>query len=162
MSFASRKRRHVVNPRLGSRISLAVALLIVAGACGGEDDSVTAPPTSTTATDTFSNILTLNGARVHTFTVTAGGSITALLTNLRVPVDESLPAGTPVPVGLSLGTWNGSICQIVLDNPSSLQGSVVVGQTTATGTFCTRIYDATGSVVEPQSYTIEVSYQVGT
>jgi hypothetical protein len=136
--------------RFCSLAVLVIGLLVGATACGGEDDSVTAPPTSTNVTESFTNILTLNGARIHTFTVSAPGGITALLTSL-IPNN---------PVGLSLGTWNGSICQIVLDNPSAVQGSVVVGQTTTTGTFCARIYDAIGSLVEPETYVLEVSYQV--
>jgi len=63
------------------------------------------------------------------------------------------------PVGLSLGTWNGSICQIVLDNPNSVQGSLVIGASSATGSFCVRIYDAAGTVVNPQMYTIDVQHQ---
>jgi hypothetical protein len=133
-----------------SSLALVIGLLVGATACGGDDDTVTGPPTSTSVTETFTNILTLNGARVHTFTVTAPGSISALLTSL-----------TPNnPVGLNLGTWNGSICQVILFNTNATQGSVNVGQTTATGTFCAVIYDAAGTVVEPQTYTLEVSYQV--
>jgi hypothetical protein len=137
-------------PRFGSRILLAVGLLLAAGACGSDDESVTGPPPTTGVSETFSGVLSLNGARVHTFTVTAPGGISVVLTSL-----------TPNnPVGLNLGTSNGSICQIVLFNDNATQGSVNVGQTTATGTFCVVIHDAAGTVVEPQTYVIDVSYQV--
>jgi hypothetical protein len=143
--------------RLRSCIVLGL-LLLAAGACGGDDDSITEPPPTTTVTATFPGVLTLNGARTHTFTVTAGGSITAQLTTMTMQdPDDKSPV---VPVGLSLGTWNGSICQIVLDNGATNPGQVVLGQTTAIGDFCVRIYDATGTVVKPQSYVIDVFYQV--
>jgi hypothetical protein len=80
--------------------------------------------------------------------VTATGDITAQITTLT-------PDSTAL-VGLSLGTWNGSICQIVLDHPSATQGQVVVGVASAPGDFCVRIYDAAGTVVQPQTYTIDV------
>jgi hypothetical protein len=151
MEVTSSNRRHFA-PLVGPRILLAVGLLLAAGACSSDDESVTGPPPTTTVTETFSGVLTLNGARVHSFTVSAPGGITALLTTL-----------TPNnPVGLNLGTWNGSICQVILFNPSAIQGSVNVGQTSATGTFCVVIHDAAGTAVEPQTYAVEVSYQVGT
>ena len=130
---------------------LFTATLVVVG-CGGEDDTPTGPPPTSSITETFTETLTRNGGRVHTFSVTATGGISALLVTLS-------PDSTHA-VGLSLGTWNGSICQIILDNPAAIQGSVVVGQTSAVGEFCVRIYDATGTLPRPQTYAIEVTHQV--
>jgi hypothetical protein len=62
-------------------------------------------------------------------------------------------------VGLALGTWNGSICQIVLANDQTRQGDVVVGATNQAGDFCVRIYDAAGTVVQAQAYLIHVFHQ---
>jgi hypothetical protein len=136
-----------------------LVVLLAAGACGGgEDDTPTGPPPTSTENRTFSDVLTLNGARTYTFTVTATGSITAQLTSLAW--EDPAITDPVVPVGLSLGTWNGSICQIVLDNPATTSGQVVVGQTTALGDFCVRIYDAAGKVVKPEKFVIDVFYQV--
>ena len=133
-------------------IPLAALSLIVTGCGGGTADTTTTPaPTSTTVTDTFSGILTLNGAVTHPFTVTGVGGVSALLTALSPDAVK--------PVGLSMGTWNGSICQIVLANDVSIQGSVVVGTTSTVGDFCVRIYDANGTVVQPETYAIEVTHQ---
>jgi hypothetical protein len=145
--------------RLSSRAALLVALLVAVNGCGGDDNGgPTDPPPASTVSEVFSGTLTLNGARTHTFTVTATGSIVAQLTDLKM----QNPANTDpvIPVGVSLGTWNGSICQIVLDNPATKQGDIVPGQTTATGDFCVRVYDPLGTIVQPQAYTIEVTYQV--
>ena len=126
-------------PRLAP---LAALLLFVSGCSGsGNLDSGTTPaPTSTTTKiETFTGVLTRNGAASFPFTVTGVGTVSAQLTSLT-------PDAT-VPVGLMLGTWNGSICQMVLPNDAAIQGSVVIGQSVTAGNFCTRIYDAAGTVV---------------
>jgi len=136
--------------RLISRLVLLAALSLIVGGCGNNSsDAVVAPPPPT-LTDTFSGTLTLNGAAAFPFTVTGSGTIQAQLTTLSPDSNK--------PVGLSLGTWNGSICQIVLDNPNSVQGAVVPGNSSTTGSFCVRIYDAAGTVVQPQTYVIDVSH----
>ena len=135
--------------RFITRLVPLVAFALILSGCGNSssDAAVTQPPP--TLTDTFSGTLTLNGATTYNFTVTGVGSITAQLSTLSPNVS----------VGLSVGTWNGSICQIVLANDASVQGSVVVGSTSATGSFCVRIYDASGTAVQPQMYVIDVFHQ---
>ena len=121
------------------------------GGCGSNsEESIVAPPPPT-LTENFSGTLTLNGGTTFPFSVTGVGNITAQLTTLS-------PDSTR-PVGVSLGTYNGSICQIILSNDNSVQGSQVVGTTTAVGSFCVRIYDASGTVVGPQTFTIDVFHQ---
>jgi hypothetical protein len=135
-------------------LAVLVALAIGASGCGGNDPAVTAPPPPTTSViDTFTGTLTLNGAATYSFTVIAVGTINVQLTSL-------LPDSAK-PVGLSIGTWNGSICTVPPGtfNDRTIQGSVVVGQTQTVGDFCVRIYDAAGTVVTPQTYVIEVSHQ---
>ncbi|OFW14242.1 MAG: hypothetical protein A3F69_00565 [Acidobacteria bacterium RIFCSPLOWO2_12_FULL_66_10] len=141
--------------RFTSRFLLFVALAVVAAGCGKADDSSVNTPTTpapTTVTDSFAGILTLNGAATYPFTVTTAGGISAQLTELK-PGDSG-------PVGLSLGTWNNSICTVGqgMFNDKSIQGSVLVGQAQAAGNFCVRIYDAAGTVANPETYVIEVSH----
>lgn len=137
--------------RLFSRLVPLVALALIISGCHSDsgDSTPTQPPP--TLNDTFSGTLTLNGATTYSFTVTGTGNITAQLTTLS-------PDSTK-PVGLALGTWNGSICQITLPNDNAVQGSVTVGTASATGSFCVRIYDASGTVVDPQTYVIDVFHQ---
>ena len=141
--------------RFTSRLLLLVALAVVAAGCGNSDSSgdTSTAPAPITFTDSFTGILTLNGATTHPFTVTATGSITAQLTSLK--------PDSARPVGLSLGTWNGSICQVGpgLFNDKSIQGSVVIGETQTVGDFCVRIYDAAGTVVDPETYVIDVAHR---
>src|SRR5688572_33438127 len=92
-------------------VPLAVLLLIVSG-CGSDDPGDTpTDPGPVQKVDSFSGLLTLNGAVTHPFSVTAVGSMIATLADLK-PADPAFPAESAGPVGLALGTWNGSICQI--------------------------------------------------
>ena len=136
--------------RFFSRLVPLVSLSLVVSGCGSSSDETVTAPAPTVLTESFSGTLTLNGATTYSFRVTATGNITAQLVTLS-------PDSTK-PVGLALGTWNGSICQITLPNDNSIQGSVTVGTASAVGDFCVRIYDAAGTVDQPQTYTIEVDH----
>ena len=138
--------------RLFPRVLPIAALLLVVSACGGDDstDIPTAPP-PTDVTEAFQGVLALNGAFTHSFTVASSSVITAQLVSLSP--DPTLT------VGLALGTWNGSICQIVRVNDQTKQGDVVDGATNSPGDFCVRIYDASGTIVQAQAYLIHVFHQ---
>jgi hypothetical protein len=137
-----------------ARYSLLVAVLsISAAACSGNDaiDTPTAP-TSPTTTDSFSGVLTLNGAATYHFTITGTGAVTAQLKSLRPdPVK---------PIGFSLGSWSGAVCQVSpgLYNDLAIEGSAIVAETQTVGEFCVRVYDAAGTTVDPQTYTVEVTH----
>jgi hypothetical protein len=92
--------------RFISRLVPLVALSLIMSGCGGDNDPVAPPPATTSVISSFSGTLTLNGATSYSFTVAGTGGITAQLTSLQPDAAK--------PVGFSLGTWNGSICQIVL------------------------------------------------
>jgi hypothetical protein len=136
--------------RLLFRLVPLAALLIAAAGCSSNDTSTAPAPVVPTLAETFTGTLTPRGAISYSFTVTGVGSITATLTSL-------LPDSAR-PVGLSLGTWNGSICQVVLSNDNTIQGQEVVGQSSGTGSFCVRVYDAGGTVTQPQSYVVDVAH----
>jgi hypothetical protein len=143
-----------LNPRrLPFSLALAVAL---AAAAGCDSDPVTAPTDTepVAITETFPpdlGRLTPNGGITHPFAVQRPGTISAVLTTLT-------PAGNPV--GLMLGTWNGSSCATGQLNArdAAIQGESVVGNATATGNYCVRIYDAAGSLTAPVEYQITVTH----
>ena len=64
-------------------------------------------------------------------------------------------ADTTTAVGLSLGTWNGASCNVVLANDAALQGTTVTGAVSGVGTLCARVYDV-GKVTNPLDYQISV------
>ena len=147
--------------RFFARLVPPVVLLLVVIGCGGSNDTPTQPEPPAEIAETFPaeglGTLTTNGAFSYPFTVNVVGSMEAQLVVLK-PVDESFPQESAVPVGLALGTWNGSICQIVLANDVTKQGDVVDGNTTAVGSFCVRIYDASGTLPRPEAYQITVRH----
>ena len=132
-----------------SRLSMAVALLAVTVSACESDPPTTPSPTPTPAptTETFSGSVSPNGAATFPFTVASAGTVTASLTTVQ-------PDAT-VALGLSLGTWNGTLCQIVLANDNALVGTVVTGAVASLGSLCVRVYD-TGKVTGTMTYTVTV------
>lgn len=134
-----------------SRLSLAglVVLAVSAGACSNpaiNTTTPTTPTTTTTVTDTFSGTLTRNGASSFAFSVSGRGVVYATLTSLADP---------SAVIGLSLGTWGGSSCTIVLSNDQAVQGASITGAASGVGTLCARVYDV-GRSTTPLDYQITV------
>jgi len=128
---------------------VAVASLM-AGACGSDVTTPTVPTTPitpVTTTETFSGDLKVNGAATYVFLVTTTGTVTVQLTAID-------PAGSPV-FGVSLGTWNGTSCQIIIANDAAALNATVTGNVTAATSLCARVYDA-GKLTDPLTYTITV------
>jgi len=133
-------------------LSALIALgSLAAGACSDNisTNTPTTPtlPTAPTTTETFSGTLTINGAATHVFASTIAGTVTAQIT----AVD---PSASQV-FGLSLGTWNGSSCQVVIANDAATLNSIATGQVTAATNLCARVYDV-GKLSDSLSYTITV------
>lgn len=139
--------------RTGRQAGLAALIALgslTAGACS--DSTTTTPTTPTlpspiTTTETFTGSLTVNGAVTHVFVSTVSGTVTAQITTVD-------PSASQV-FGLSLGTWNGSSCQIVIANDAAVLNSIVTGQVTAATNLCARVYDV-GKLTDALSYTITV------
>ncbi len=105
-------------PRLitGSRCAAAL-LLMVTGLAAGCSDSTTTPTTPTNPiTDTLTGTIAQNSVSIQPFTATAAGTVTATLTALTP---------STITVGYSLGTYSGTTCAVVLDNPVGVQGSIL-------------------------------------
>jgi hypothetical protein len=131
------------------RVLAAMALALGTAACGSSTPTTPTTTTPVTVTDTFAGTLTPNGAASYNFTTASSGSVTATL--------ATLSPDTTLIVGLSLGTWNGNACQVVLSKDSATQFSFIVGQAAQASTFCVRIYDV-GNVTDPATYEIQVNH----
>jgi hypothetical protein len=134
------------------QVGLAALIALGSLAAGACDDNVstnapTTPtlPTAPTTTETFSGTLTINGAATHVFASTIAGTVTAQVT----AVD---PSASQV-FGLSLGTWNGSSCQVVIANDAATLNAIATGQVTAATNLCARVYDV-GKLSASLAYTI--------
>jgi len=128
--------------------STLVLLFVTAalGGCGDDDPVVTAPTSPVAVTEVLTETLTINGARTHVIKVDNSGQISATLTT--IPLDEGAF------VSLSLGTWNGSSCQIIIAKDDAIQGTSVIGNATV-GQFCARVADQ-GRLTAPVEYTVTV------
>jgi hypothetical protein len=95
---------------------------------------VTTPSTPTeSVTETFSGSLTINGGVTFTFTTTGAGLVTLTL--------RSVGPDSTTQMGLGLGSWNGTSCNVQIPDDKATAGSSVVGQANAPGVLCARVYD---------------------
>jgi len=138
-------------PRSTTLFALLLLAPLLASACGGDDPLNTpdaVPPVA--VTETFNETLNPNGGRTHPFAVQTIGIITATITALA-PDDT-------VTVGLSLGTWNGAVCQVIIPNDKAMLNTTVTGTAQQIGHFCVRLYDALGTLTANTDYTVEVTH----
>ena len=127
------------------------ALLMLGTAACGSNNPTTNPDTTPppTVTETNSDTLTVNGAKTQPFTVSRAGSATATV----IALDPD-PA---VVFGLSLGTWNGSTCTLIVTNDNAALNVTVTGTAQSAGTFCARVYDV-GKLTAPTNYTLQITH----
>lgn len=128
--------------------ALLLGALLSTAACG--DDAAPTAPTPTpqvTVTETFSGSINRNGAATHTFLAQGSGTVTVTLATLS-------PEGTEA-IGVSLGTWNGTACQIVIANTAAVQGAIILGVASSAGNLCIFVQDV-GKVAAAASYEITV------
>jgi hypothetical protein len=136
-----------------SIFALLLLATLATAAAGCNDDDPTTPTTPTnpnaplTFTQTFTGTLNTNGGSTSPFVASTGGTVTATL--------ASVTPDATVAVGLSLGTWTGSACQVVIANDNAVQGATVTGTVTSAASLCVRIYDV-GRVTAPLNYSITV------
>ncbi len=132
-------------------VVVALPLMLAGAACESVLDSIPTTPDPVAVTETFSGTVNVNGAATHAFFTTATGQVTATLT--------SLGDNPPAQIGISLGTYAGSTCSLVLTNDKAVVTSVVSGVvTTLGGSLCVRIYDV-GSLTAPVPYEIRVEHK---
>ena len=126
-----------------------LAAAALTSACGSSTNTTapTTPPVQ--VNETFAGTLTVNGAQTFPFGVQQTGTITATLSALN-------PDST-VTVGLAIGTWNGTACQLVITNDKAALNTVVTGSATGTGNFCARVFDV-GKLAAPTDFTVTVAH----
>ena len=94
----------------------------------------------TTATETYDGSLITGGSNVYTFQATPG-----LITVTMVTLTPSnlLPA-----IGLGLGTWDGTTCNLVVSTTAAIVGTQLFATASIASTppaaFCVRVWDVNG------------------
>ena len=138
------------------RALLLIPILGIA-ACGSDNSSSTPTgPTTlpTVLTETFSGTLLKNAAYTHPFAVTDAGDVSVFLIT---SADAAHPDNNAIPIGVSLGTWNGAACAIVIANDNVSPGSSITGRATAAGNLCVRVYDV-GFVPGSSNYELLIDH----
>jgi hypothetical protein len=128
---------------------MLLAAMTLAG-CSSNDDLPETPtqPTPVQVTESFSETLNVNGARTHRFNVDRAGTVTAQVKAL------SEQAAT---IGVSLGTFNGSSCAILISKTDAVLNSTITGTAQSTGQFCVWVNDV-GRLTSGVVYTIDVTH----
>ena len=137
-------------PRSTRLFALLLLAPLATSACGSDAPTAPTEPTPVAVTETFSGTLTPNGGQTSPFAVQRAGTVTARISALAP--DET------VKVGLSIGTWNGTACQLIITNDNATLNSAVTGTAQQTGLFCARVYDALGTLTANTDYTIEITH----
>ena len=133
--------------RFARALWVPAVLLAALAASGCSDNSAPSGPTGpppTAITETFDGTLTVNGAVTQPFVVGTAGTVVVRLAALE-PADAV--------IGVSIGTWNGVTCQIVIANDNATSGASATGNATSTGNYCVRVYDV-GKLTRAAGYQI--------
>ena len=131
---------------------LLITVALAASACDESVDPSALDPTPIdpeAVVETFTGALNKNGAVTHTFNTTGSGTVIATLVSVA-------PDAT-VALSLSVGTWSGLTCQVVLANDGAVAGLSITGTGSAAGTFCVRLSDV-GNITDTITYEIRVSH----
>jgi len=128
---------------------LVLAAVPAATACNNNALTSTTPTSTVTTTETFSSTLTKNGAVTHQFSASARGLVTATLTKIDPDSGQT--------IGVSLGTWNGTSCQIILANDQATVSAVLTATVSGVGNLCLRVYDV-GKLTASENYSVDVAH----
>ena len=132
------------------RSLVIVGVALSAASCGSNNllnPTPGTPPVS--VTETYLATVTVNGAFTQPFSVSTIGTVTAKITALS-PVDT-------VTIGLSLGTWNGATCTLIVTNDNAALNTTVTGTAQTVGQFCARVYDV-GELTAATDITIDITH----
>ncbi len=141
--------------RLTARtLTTVLALALPALGAAGCDSTTTPTSTDTTGTpvtitETYSGTVAVNGAATFSFGVTAAGSVTATYKTIS-------PTATAT-MGIALGVWNGTSCNVVIANDNAIVNTTVVGTASAAGTLCVRAYDI-GKLTATQNIEVAITH----
>jgi hypothetical protein len=140
-------RRRLVS---GAGLLAAVSLFMLIGAgCDKPSTPTPVQPSPQAVTETFSGTLTVNGAITFPFAAEQAGALTGTLT--AVGPESSV-------IGIALGTYAGTTCEVRLANDQAGLSAVITGVVNASGLLCARVYDATGKLVAPVTFTLTVAH----
>jgi hypothetical protein len=136
--------------RLTGSVVFALLAAVAGAGCDSQTTTTTTPTTPTTPiTESFTGSITVTGAVAYPFSVSAAGYVQASL--------KTLTPETAAQIGLALGTWSGTTCNVVLANDTAAAGLTVTGYANSASILCVRIYDV-GQLTQTNTFEITVSH----
>ena len=133
-----------------ARCLLVVCIMSLTAGCGDDTPINPSPIDPTVFTEVFSGTINQNGAASHPFVTQSSGAVVVTLTSVT-------PDAAQV-IGVSLGTWTGAACQIVIANDRATQSAQLTGAVGLAGLLCARVYDVGMISGSPVSYEITVRH----
>lgn len=129
---------------------LMVIAAIAAAGCGDGIESPTSATTTEPTTVLFVGTLQPRSTRFYSYTMTAAGSVSAMLASLE---RGQTPMPNSVELGLGIPSGTGCAVQVAQNTNPSLVPQIK--QDTAIGTYCVRISDTEG-LPAAMNFTIRV------
>ena len=131
---------------------LSVTMALACVACAEPPSTVTAPSVVTVSTQLFSGTLPARGSKFYSYTVTEGGTVSAMLASLS----PGLGASPTTRVELGIGIPAGTGCRLLT---SAVVGSALVPQlqlSQSPGVYCVNVADTTGSLTGAMAFSIRI------
>ena len=137
-------------PRVPAVAPLLILSMLALAGCGSDSSTTPTSPTEPTyTTDTYTGTLNASETGQHPFTAKTGGAITITMSSLS-------PTSTVV-VGIGLGTWNGTACNVTLQTSAATTGSQYNASAISAGNFCVTVFDF-GNITEATTYSLTVTH----
>jgi hypothetical protein len=129
---------------------LMIMTAIAAAGCSDDIDTPTSPSTTEPTSVLFVGTLQPGSTRFYSYTMTAAGSVSAMLASLE---RGQTPMPNAVELGLGIPAGTGCAVQVAQTTRTSLVPQIK--QDTAAGTYCVRISDTEG-LPAAMNFTIRV------
>jgi hypothetical protein len=126
---------------------VAIAVLLCATACGGDNQGSTTPSTAASrTTETLAS--NLPGRVSRKFTVATAGVVYVTLTSVGPP---------SVPIGVGLGIPSGSACILSVAIVTEATGAPQVSASVDPGSYCAQVYNV-GDVGKSLDFSVTIDH----
>lgn len=128
-----------------------VFALLTFAACGEPSATPTSPSEVTVNTQLFSGVLPVSGSKFYSYSVTEGGTVSAMLASLSAGLGAAPASRVELGIGIPAGTG----CRLLM---SAVVSPALVPQlqlSQSQGIYCVSIAD-TGNLSSPMTFAIRI------
>ena len=132
---------------------LSVIVALASVGCSEPPSTVTAPSVVSVSTQLFSGLLPVSGSKFYSYSVTDGGTVSAMLASLSQGLLSPSPTSR---VELGIGIPAGTGCRLLT---SAMVGPALVPQlqfSQTPGVYCVNVADTTGSLPGAMAFSIRI------